>query len=148
MAFTDRYGLTVTTDSSVAFERFQEGMDHLLAYGPEGETRLAQAVEADPGLAVAHTGRALLALVAGDVAEQGGNDAPLARRGHGLGRAQDVVKQRGLAGWPRRRQRVAAVHAEPRVGDVVRLAVGADHLALALKLREYSAQAIARHLRH
>jgi len=40
MAFTDRYGLTVTTDSSVAFERFQEGMDHLLAYGPEGETRL------------------------------------------------------------------------------------------------------------
>jgi hypothetical protein len=68
MAFTDRYGLTVTTDSSVAFERFQEGMDHLLAYGPEGETRLAQAVEADPGLAVAHTGRALLALVAGDAA--------------------------------------------------------------------------------
>jgi len=68
MAFTDRYGLTVTTDSSVAFERFQDGMDHLLAYGPEGETRLAQAVEADPGLAVAHTGRALLALVAGDAA--------------------------------------------------------------------------------
>ena len=68
MAFTDRYGLTVTTDSPLAFERFQEGMDHLLAYGPEGETLLAQAVEADPGLAVAHTGRALLALVAGDAA--------------------------------------------------------------------------------
>jgi hypothetical protein len=25
MAFTDRYGLTVTTDSSVAFERYQDG---------------------------------------------------------------------------------------------------------------------------
>ncbi|HKX05529.1 MAG TPA: tetratricopeptide repeat protein, partial [Methylomirabilota bacterium] len=63
MPFTDRYGLTVTTDSSLAFERFQEGMDHLLAYGPAGEERLAEAVEADPRLAVAHTGLALLALV-------------------------------------------------------------------------------------
>jgi hypothetical protein len=68
MPFTDRYGLTVTTDSPVAFERFQEGMDHLLAYGPAGEERLAQAVQADPGLAVAHTGLALLALVQGDAA--------------------------------------------------------------------------------
>jgi tetratricopeptide (TPR) repeat protein len=68
MAFTDRYGLTVTTDSSVAFERFPAGMDPRRASGPEGATRHAQAVEADPGLAVAHTGRALLALVAGDAA--------------------------------------------------------------------------------
>ena len=68
MPFTDRYGLTVTTDSPVAFERFQEGMDHLLAYGPAGEERLADAVQADPGLAVAHTGLALLALVQGDAA--------------------------------------------------------------------------------
>jgi tetratricopeptide (TPR) repeat protein len=68
MAFTDRYGLTVTTDSPVAFECFQEGMDHLLAYGPAGEERLAAAIQADPGLAVAHTGVALLALVQGDAA--------------------------------------------------------------------------------
>ena len=66
MAFTDRYGLTVTTESPVAFERFQEGMDHLLAYGPAGEELLSEAIEADPGLAVAHVGLALLALVQGD----------------------------------------------------------------------------------
>jgi len=68
MAFTDRYGLTVTTESPVAFERFQEGMDQLLAYGPAGEARLTEAVQADPGLAVAHTALALLALVQGDAA--------------------------------------------------------------------------------
>src|SRR4029077_16540899 len=56
------------TDSPLAFERFQEGMDHLLAYGPAGEERLAEAIPADPGLAVAHTGLALLALVQGDAA--------------------------------------------------------------------------------
>lgn len=68
MAFTDRYGLTVTTDSPVAFERFQEGMDHLLSYGPAGEERMAEAIQADPGLAVAHAGIALMALVQGDAA--------------------------------------------------------------------------------
>jgi len=68
MAFTDRYGLTVTTESPVAFERFQEGMDQLLAYGPAGDARLTEAVQVDPGLAVAHTALALLALVQGDAA--------------------------------------------------------------------------------
>jgi len=68
MAFTDRYGLTVTTDSPVAFERFQQGMDDLLAYGPAGEERMAEALQADPGLAVAHAGVALMALVQGDAA--------------------------------------------------------------------------------
>jgi len=47
MAFTDRYGLTVTTDSPVAFERFQKGMDDLLSYGPTGEERMAEALQAD-----------------------------------------------------------------------------------------------------
>ena len=68
MAFIDRYGLTVTTDSPVAFDRFQEGMDDLLAYGPGGEERMAEALQADPGLAVAHAGLALMALVQGDAA--------------------------------------------------------------------------------
>jgi tetratricopeptide (TPR) repeat protein len=65
---TDRYGLTVTTTSPAALERFQEGMDHLLAYGPAGEERLAAAIQADPGLAVAHAALALLAVVRGDAA--------------------------------------------------------------------------------
>jgi tetratricopeptide (TPR) repeat protein len=35
MPQTDRYGLTVTTSSSTAFDRFQEGVDDLLAYGDD-----------------------------------------------------------------------------------------------------------------
>ncbi len=68
MALTDRYGLTVTTASPAALEQFQEGMDRLLAYGSGAEKRFAAALEADPGLAVAHVGRALLAAVQGDAA--------------------------------------------------------------------------------
>jgi tetratricopeptide (TPR) repeat protein len=68
MALTDRYGLTVTTGSPVALEQFQEGMDRLLAYGPGAEERFTAALQADPGLAVAHVGRALLAAVQGDAA--------------------------------------------------------------------------------
>ena len=34
MAIADRYGLPLTTSSTTAAERFQDGMDRLLAYGP------------------------------------------------------------------------------------------------------------------
>ncbi|HKW95983.1 MAG TPA: tetratricopeptide repeat protein, partial [Methylomirabilota bacterium] len=63
MTFTDRYGLTVTTSSRTAFDRFQEGLDGLLAYGPGAEESFTSALEADPDLALAHVGRALLAAV-------------------------------------------------------------------------------------
>ena len=59
MAITDRYGLEVTTSSAVAAERFQEGMDRLLSYGADAEESFSAALEADPGLAVAHSGIAL-----------------------------------------------------------------------------------------
>jgi tetratricopeptide (TPR) repeat protein len=68
MSFTDRYGLTVTTESPAAFEQFQEGVDGLLAYGPRAEEAFREAIAADEGLALAHVGRALLAAVQGDVA--------------------------------------------------------------------------------
>jgi len=68
MTSTDRYGLPVTTTSSTAFDRFQEGVDDLLAYGPGAEERFAAALAADERLALAHVGRALLAAVQGDAA--------------------------------------------------------------------------------
>jgi tetratricopeptide (TPR) repeat protein len=95
MALTDRYGLTVTTASPAALEHFQEGMDRLLAYGPGAEERFTAALEADPGLAVAHVGRALLAAVQGDAA------AARVAAGH----ARETV---GGATW-RERQHVEAV---------------------------------------
>jgi tetratricopeptide (TPR) repeat protein len=63
---TDRYGLTVSTDSPAAFDRFQDGMDRLLAYGPGAEDCFAEALAADDHLALAHVGLALLAAVQGD----------------------------------------------------------------------------------
>ena len=68
MALTDRYGLPITTASAVAAERFQEGMDRLLSYGAGAEESFAAAIEADPGMAVAHAGAALLAVGVGDAA--------------------------------------------------------------------------------
>ena len=68
MPLTDRYGLPVTTSSSTAFDRFQEGVDDLLAYGPGAEARFAAALAADERLALAHVGQALLAAVQGDAA--------------------------------------------------------------------------------
>lgn len=66
MPFTDRYGLTVSTASTTAFERFQDGVDRLLAYGPGAEDCFAAALAADDHLALAHVGQALLAAVQGD----------------------------------------------------------------------------------
>jgi hypothetical protein len=65
MTIDDRYGLPVTTSSHVALERFQEGMDRLLSFGPGADEGFAAAVEADPGLAVAHAGSALMAVAQG-----------------------------------------------------------------------------------
>jgi len=68
MAITDRYGLELTTSSTNAAERFQDGMDRLLAYGPGVEEAFAAALQADDRLAVAHAGLALVAVANGDAA--------------------------------------------------------------------------------
>jgi tetratricopeptide (TPR) repeat protein len=97
MPLTDRYDLPVSTESAAARDRFQDGMDRLLAYAPGAEECLTEALAADPGLAVAHAGLALLAMVQGDAATT--------RRA--IDRARDTV-----AGATRReRQQIAALGA-------------------------------------
>ena len=97
MSRVDRYGLPLTTSSPAAADRYQEGMDALLAYGPGAAECFASAAEADPGLALAHAGVALVAVVHGDAAAAGA----------AVGRARDAV-----AGASRReRQHVAALAA-------------------------------------
>jgi len=66
MSVADRYGLPLSTPSAGAAERYQTGMDRLLSYGAGAEQAFAAAVEADPGFALAHAGRALFALFQGD----------------------------------------------------------------------------------
>ena len=115
MALIDRYGLPITTGSAVAAERFQEGMDRLLSYGAGAEESFAAAIEADPGMAVAHAGAALLAVGVGDAAT--------ARAA--AGRARDTV-----AGASRReKQHVEALSAMIG-GETVRgLALVDEHVA-------------------
>lgn len=56
----DRYGLPITTSSTLAAERFIEGLDLLLAqnYGPEEQ--FTQAIEADAGFALAYSALAYM----------------------------------------------------------------------------------------
>jgi len=112
---TDRYGLTVSTESPAAFDQFQDGMDRLLAYGPGAEDCFAAAIAADENLALAHVGRALLAAVQGD-----GATARAA-----AGRARETA-----AGATRReRQHAEAVHAFV-AGETARgLALVDEHVA-------------------
>ena len=97
MTIADRYGLPVSTSSVVAAERYQEGMDRLLAYGTGADESFAAAVAADEGLALAHLGAALFAFFHGD--------APAARAAVGAARER-------VAGATRReRQHVEALSA-------------------------------------
>jgi hypothetical protein len=68
MAIEDRYGLSITTSSPVAAERFQDGMDRVLSYGAGADESFAAALRADDGLAVAHAGVAFVAVAEGNAA--------------------------------------------------------------------------------
>ena len=59
MPLADRYGLPVSTSSTVALERYQDGMDRLLAYGLGAEDCFAAALAADERFALAYAGAAL-----------------------------------------------------------------------------------------
>ena len=50
----DRYDLPISTNSSEAAERFQEGVDRLLSQNFGPEEKLQQSIEADEGFAMAH----------------------------------------------------------------------------------------------
>jgi tetratricopeptide (TPR) repeat protein len=50
----DRYGMTISTHSSSAAERWQEGLDRLLSQNAGPEVKFNEAIEYDDGLALAH----------------------------------------------------------------------------------------------
>lgn len=55
---TDRYGLTLTTQSAAAHEHYLAGVDLLLANWPGADTQFGAALAADPAFAMAHAGQA------------------------------------------------------------------------------------------
>jgi len=115
MAIADRYGLPITTDSPAAAARFQDGMDAVLSYGPHAEESFTAALQADPALAVAHAGVALVAVVQGNAA---------AARG-----ASERARHAVAGATRRERQHVEALSALV-AGDTARgLALVDEHVA-------------------
>jgi tetratricopeptide (TPR) repeat protein len=115
VTIADRYGLPISTTSPAAADRYQEGMDRVLAFGLGAGDCFEEALAADEGLALAHAGRALVAFFLGDGAGARGD----------IGRARGVV-----AGATRReRQHVEALGAIIE-GDTARgLALVDEHVA-------------------
>lgn len=52
----DRYGNTLSTTSAIARNAYVEGMDRFLSSAPDVEAAYQQALQADPGFALAHLG--------------------------------------------------------------------------------------------
>src|SRR5215475_3196214 len=65
----DRYGLPLTTSSTVAAERFIEGLDLLLEQNFGPEEQFTQAIEADPEFALAHSALAYMLHLRAQVVE-------------------------------------------------------------------------------
>lgn len=60
MTYHDRYGFSLSTQSAIAAERYQEGVDLLLSLWPNAEQTLDSAIDADPDFALAWAARARL----------------------------------------------------------------------------------------
>ncbi len=88
MAIADRYGLPLTTSSSRAVERYQDGMDRLLAYQVGAGEGFAAAIDADEGFALGHAGAALYSFFLGDGRSAREAIARAAERAEGLTRRE------------------------------------------------------------
>jgi tetratricopeptide (TPR) repeat protein len=97
MSMLDRYGLPVSTSSPGAWRHYLDGMDALLSYGPGADDAFTGALADDEGLALAHAGRAVLALVLGDTSAARAS----------IARARDLV----MGASRREQQHVAALEA-------------------------------------
>ena len=62
-AFTDRYGMPLTTNSQTALAHYAEGLDLALSQNFGAEEAFARAAEADEGFALAHAGKAFMEFI-------------------------------------------------------------------------------------
>ncbi|MFF7066126.1 tetratricopeptide repeat protein [Pseudomonas sp. NPDC008258] len=67
MSIADRYGLVLSTSSQAAAERYQTGVDLMLAAWPGANEALEAALTADPSFALAHAARARLHAMRGQI---------------------------------------------------------------------------------
>lgn len=111
---SDRYGLALSTGSVAAAEHYVDGLDRLLALDAGAEDLLQQALDADPGFALAHVALAMV--------EHFGSRPEAA--GIHLARAGDL-----MAGTTAREQRHLRVATAAVDGDVATVReLGSCHL--------------------
>ncbi len=65
----DRYGLTLSTSSAEAAERYTEGTDLIISWNYGGGKKIKQAIEADEGFALAHGAQAVILYLQGKAPE-------------------------------------------------------------------------------
>ncbi|MCC7087971.1 MAG: hypothetical protein IT295_02380 [Dehalococcoidia bacterium] len=116
MAFTDRYGLALTTSSAKAAELYSRGLDHSLAAEAQAERCFAAAREEDPGFALAYVAEARMLQFRARPAEAN----------------QAAARARELA--------PAATRREQQHIDCIATAIGGDPVGALAKLREQVAE--------
>ncbi len=116
---TDRYGLAISTTDAGARDAYIDGVDLLLTVYPGATAAFDRAISADPGLALAHIGKARALQMAGDaagmrdslaMAQSLSTEAPARERSHiavfhllfaGQSVAALAAIRTHLAEWPR-----------------------------------------------
>ena len=83
-AFSDRYGLPLTTNSQTALTRYAEGLELVLSQNFGAEDAFAKAIEADEGFALAHAAKAFMDFLRIDVPEARANAEKALKLSSGL----------------------------------------------------------------
>ncbi|MFC7555336.1 hypothetical protein ACFQU7_28515 [Pseudoroseomonas wenyumeiae] len=127
MARLDRRGLSLSTASDVAAERYREGVDLLLSAWPGAAEALDEAVAADPDFALAHAARARLHAIRAEPAQARARIAAAAeaaaRSGTDRERSHVEVLSLVIHGQPARALERALAHAETWPRDVLVLSL-------------------------
>ena len=96
-AFTDRYGMPLTTNSQTALAHYAEGLDLALSQNFGAEEAFARAAEADEGFALAHASRAFMEFLRIAVPEARASAEAAVKLSSGLSRRErgyvDVVSK-------------------------------------------------------
>ena len=111
----DRYGLPISTSSAAARDAYVAGCDGVLSAAPGDAAHLARAIEADPGLALAHVALARARFLMADVA---GARASAAR-----------ARELGAAATPREQSHIDALALSIEGKPVESFAATRAHLA-------------------
>ena len=126
MSRLDRRGLSLSTTSDLAVERYRDGVDLLLAAWPGAAEALEEAMAADPDFALAHAARARLHAIRAEPGKARERIAVaqeiVARRGTERERSHVEILALAVAGQPAALGRALA-HAEAWPRDVLILSL-------------------------